>query len=207
MGKETSKHLKSQNNPYYVLARNAHQLLLVSKSNHQPGPMHCPVNVLTSHLPCLYQQPAMVTDTSPSILRESFAYSTIMKELNIVKREVSILKSTSSSTRCSPSDPELRNEIARLRSEFQSLKATISQDSSATDHLSFPTQHDPQTSSELKIVAWNCRGLSKAIPLTQDVATNHDVIILTEHWLWPYDLGNLEDIHPEFTGLGCSDNS
>ena len=41
----------------------------------------------------------------------------------------------------------------------------------------------PAMLKSIKIVAWNCRGLSQAIPYIQLLAEVHDVIVLSEHWL------------------------
>ena len=32
-----------------------------------------------------------------------------------------------------------------------------------------------------------------------------DVIALCEHWLWPFDLPKLDQLHPDYTGFGRSD--
>ena len=33
-----------------------------------------------------------------------------------------------------------------------------------------------------------------------------DVIVLNEHWLWPFQLNSLCDIHPDYQGYGVSDH-
>ena len=33
-----------------------------------------------------------------------------------------------------------------------------------------------------------------------------DIIVLSEHWLWPFDLYKLDEVHPDFTGLGHADS-
>ena len=52
---------------------------------------------------------------------------------------------------------------------------------------------------------WNCHGPSQAIPYTQLLAEKSDIIILTEHWLWPYELSKLDSVITGYTGLGVSD--
>ena len=32
-----------------------------------------------------------------------------------------------------------------------------------------------------------------------------DIILLSEHWLWPFDLHKLQVIHPDYAGFGYSD--
>ena len=34
----------------------------------------------------------------------------------------------------------------------------------------------------------------------------HDIIMLAEHWLWPYELAHLNSILEVYHGKGCKDN-
>ena len=38
---------------------------------------------------------------------------------------------------------------------------------------------------------WNCRGLKGSVPYIQSLPS---VLVLVEHWLWPYDLDKLKTI-------------
>ena len=38
------------------------------------------------------------------------------------------------------------------------------------------------------------------------ISDGSDVIVLSEHWLWPFDLHRLEGIHPDFMGWGQADS-
>jgi hypothetical protein len=58
--------------------------------------------------------------------------------------------------------------------------------------------------TSLMVCAWNCHGFSQALQYIQHLAQEHDVLVLSEHWLWPYELHKLDDIHPDFVGLGIS---
>lgn len=56
----------------------------------------------------------------------------------------------------------------------------------------------------IKIVTWNCRGLHNSIPYIQLLISNDvDVIILQEHWLWPFEHNHLQSIsnHYSFTAV------
>ena len=63
---------------------------------------------------------------------------------------------------------------------------------------------DPPTNSvtdheTLTITSWNCRGLHNSKPYILDlIKTCTDIIILQEHWLWPFDLSGLSSIHPQY---------
>ena len=59
----------------------------------------------------------------------------------------------------------------------------------------------------LTVTTWNCRGLSQGTPyLTNILDSGSDVVILSEHWLWPFELHMLDEIHPDFSGLGNADS-
>ena len=75
-----------------------------------------------------------------------------------------------------------------------------------TTHISAPTTHNAAPTT-LKITCWNCRGLSNSIQyLGELIDDGSDVILLSEHWLWPFDLHRLSDIHPDFMGWGLADS-
>lgn len=58
----------------------------------------------------------------------------------------------------------------------------------------------------LKITSWNCRGLASSIPyLNSLISAGSDIIVISEHWLWPFELHRLNEIHPEFIGYGQAD--
>ena len=63
-----------------------------------------------------------------------------------------------------------------------------------------------QVERQVKLTCWNCRGLSNSVPyLNSMIDERSSVIVLSEHWLWPYKLQRLEDIHPDFNWVGKSD--
>ena len=137
----------------------------------------------------------------------SFATSVIMKEINIIKNELNSLKSSVSSLHSRlPSDNALRDEIACLR---QSLNATHPPSAphrlSATScSTSFPNLRHP-SSRGLNVTSWNCRGLSSAVLYLQVLADKSDIISISEHWLWPFELHTLNSILPGYSSYGCSD--
>ena len=61
-------------------------------------------------------------------------------------------------------------------------------------------------SSNIIVVSWNCRGLSHAVPYLQHLSETVDIIVLAEHWLWPFELSKLDSIVPGFQGVGVSDS-
>ena len=65
-------------------------------------------------------------------------------------------------------------------------------------------QH-PQDHSGLTVSAWNCRDLTCAAPYINHLAESCDIIVLSEHWLWPHSLHKLDDLASGFSSYGCSD--
>lgn len=60
---------------------------------------------------------------------------------------------------------------------------------------------------QLKITAWNCRGLTNSSPfLTKIIENGSEIIIVSEHWLWPFELNRLNEIDPDFISYGHADS-
>ena len=65
-------------------------------------------------------------------------------------------------------------------------------------------QHSSLIAS-LSITTWNCRGLTNAAPYIHHlIESGSDIVAITEHWLWPYQLSKLDEINPQYTGFGVS---
>ena len=58
----------------------------------------------------------------------------------------------------------------------------------------------------VKIISWNCRGLNFSLPYVEVLADNADKIVLSEHWLWPFDLHKFDGIHPDMKGTAVADS-
>ena len=143
----------------------------------------------------------------------------ISRDISAMKDDIRQLKSELSSLRNLPpvnSQSEYRVEIGRelskLRSEVTLLRGKLASLSSPASQEpepppSNPTNRGQQTTSDrIKIAAWNCRGVANAHPyLNQLISNGSDVIILSEHWLWPFQLNQLQDIHPSYAGFGFAD--
>ena len=62
------------------------------------------------------------------------------------------------------------------------------------------------TQRSLTISCWNCRGWATGTAyLDHLVQGGSDVIVLSEHWLWPYELHKLDEFNSEYQGLGKAD--
>ena len=63
-----------------------------------------------------------------------------------------------------------------------------------------------QLTSKLSICTWNCRGLHNSIPYIKVLISKEvDVIILQEHWLWPFQLDQLNSIDNRYTFTAVCD--
>lgn len=53
--------------------------------------------------------------------------------------------------------------------------------------------------SSLRITTWNCRGLRTGEPYLNRLAEKHsDIVVVTEHWLWPYESHKLANVHDDY---------
>ena len=58
----------------------------------------------------------------------------------------------------------------------------------------------------LQLTCWNCRGLSGSLPYLEALMEGGSkVIVLSEHWLWPYELDKLSQISEEYEAVGKAD--
>ena len=56
------------------------------------------------------------------------------------------------------------------------------------------------------ISSWNCRGLSCSEAYLEYLSNQPDIILLQEHWLWPFELHKLSSIIDGFCAVGVSDS-
>ena len=70
-----------------------------------------------------------------------------------------------------------------------------------------PINSTPTTSQQsLTLSCWNCRGWATSVPyLEHIVQRGSDVIVISEHWLWPFELHKLNEFNPHYTSLGKAD--
>ncbi len=59
----------------------------------------------------------------------------------------------------------------------------------------------------LVLTTWNCRDLNKGEPYRHQLADNDsDVVVVTEHWLWPFESQRLSQVHPSFAAETKTDS-
>ena len=60
---------------------------------------------------------------------------------------------------------------------------------------------------KLKMSCWNCRGLSSRLPYINSLFEDGTrILVLSEHWLWPYELHKLNEINQMYEAVGKSDS-
>ena len=63
-----------------------------------------------------------------------------------------------------------------------------------------------QSGTQMYLSCWNCRGLSTSLPyLISLLKEGSKIVVLSEHWLWPYELHRLNEIDEEYEAVGKSD--
>ena len=104
----------------------------------------------------------------------------------------------------------VQREISTLKQDFRTEVCDINR---KIDCLStgIPVQSCKPTSSStihpLKITSWNCRGVCNAQPYLEQLKNNgHDIIMIAEHWLWPYELARLDSVLEGYQGTGVCDH-
>lgn len=98
----------------------------------------------------------------------------------------------------------LKDEIKFLHHKLDSISPILSRATSPEPPQATYVAHS--NPSHLTITTFNCRGLSNAIPYILHLIENgSDIIALSEHWLWPYNINTLSNIHPDYDGFGYCD--
>ena len=60
--------------------------------------------------------------------------------------------------------------------------------------------------SSIMVTSWNCRELSNSFPYIGALIDGGlSILVLSEHWLWPYELEKLSEINDEYEALGKAD--
>ena len=118
---------------------------------------------------------------------EKFSYpSTVIQELDLMK--------------------SLVDDIANKPTSLTTSTQTVECASSVVHHPTLADQRMCHLHPVLRIAAWNCRGLSSGLPYCELLVESHDIIIISEHWLWPFELHKIQNIHPNMTGTATADN-
>lgn len=57
---------------------------------------------------------------------------------------------------------------------------------------------------DMSICSFNCRSFKSSLPAIHELCTTHDIVLLQEHWLLPFDLPILNTAHNDFLSIGLS---
>lgn len=90
-------------------------------------------------------------------------------------------------------------KVWKTNSPSRDLTSVNSANSVLTTPLSSSSLH-----KTISIVTWNCRGNSSHY-LQDLISKGVDIIIVQEHWLWTFELGSFNNLHPNFAFSAISD--
>ena len=171
-----------------------------------------PVSEIISEQVSEHSQDQLPTSLDFSNTLISREISTLKEELRTIKVDIASIHNKSlvnfppnTEVRFGHMLKNIKDEISLLHTRFDEVLATSQIPSSQAS--SFSTTASNLDPHDLTISTWNCRGLLNAKPyLHKLVMEGSDVIVLNEHWLWPFQLKSLCDIHPDYQGYGVSDH-
>ena len=162
-------------------------------------------------------------EVTPMPTAQSIASVMIAKDVYELKTKMDDLQRRMSRVESLSSPAIIKNELQQIKSVVSNMSAMQTQ---KPEHHNVTTetqttnshvlsrqllderpvnQSSPAAAHSLSVATWNCRGLSNGIPYIEHLANSHNVIVVSEHWLWPFELHKLNDIHPNMTGLAIAD--
>lgn len=156
-------------------------------------------------------------EVTPMPTAQSFASFMIAKDVYELKTKIDNLQRRISRVESLSSPAIIKKELQQIKSisAMQTQKpehhnvTTGTQTSNAYSRQlpdEYPAnQSSPVAAHSLSVATWNCRGLSNGVPYIEHLANSHNIIIVSEHWLWPFELHKLNDIHPNMTRLAIAD--
>ena len=71
--------------------------------------------------------------------------------------------------------------------------------------LSPTTTQSTSEGASVSLAFCNCRGMFHSEPYLNALVKSVDIILIQEHWLWPYELCKLSSYLPRFKSVGKSD--
>ena len=146
----------------------------------------------------------------------------ISREINNLKDEMRSMKSdiafllhkSNEATDVSLANNMVGKELLSIKRELSCLREAMSLNCTSTVEVEVPDVLAAQkhsntihtTHNQLVITSWNCRGYKNALPyINHLLESGSDVIALSEHWMWPFEIPELCHIHPDYTGFGRAD--
>ena len=146
----------------------------------------------------------------------------ISREINNLKDEMRSMKSdiafllrkSNEATDVSLANNMVGKELLSIKRELSCLREAMSINCTSTVEVEVPDVLAAQkhsktihtTHNQLVITSWNCRGYKNALPyINHLLESGSDVIALSEHWMWPFEIPELCHIHPDYTGFGRAD--
>ena len=147
------------------------------------------INLTSSQLPSPPRLP----------LASEFSRILISKEINSMKRDIQDIRSQLLSIERSSNTSIIMKDLQHVKDTISTLMANgmthrpqVYQSSCTSSRSEVPTQDSVASLPKcLKIASLNCRGLHSSRPYIEDLAEGADIVALSEHWLWPFELGEI----------------
>ena len=124
--------------------------------------------------------------------------------MTTLRSEVLTLSRTATSLQCGQDLELVKRELSCLNTEVERVRNQTVQ--SSTSEIMKPNKSvtsvictSSPSFSSISVQSWNYRGIMSGAPYVQHMAEEGaDIIVLCEHWLRPYQLHQLQLLHPEF---------
>ena len=145
------------------------------------------------------------------------ANSFMTREINLLRQELTSLRSevltlskTATSLQCGQDLELVKRELSCLNTEVERVRNLAVQYSTSeimkpNKSVTAVTGTSSPSFSYICVQSWNYRDIMSGAPYVQHMAEEADIVVLCEHWLWPYQLHQLQLLHPEFKAFGVAD--
>ena len=67
------------------------------------------------------------------------------------------------------------------------------------------THNMVKRNTSMCLTTWNARGIKHGEPYLSSLSTSSDVIVVSEHWLWPFEASKLSQVNGEFSAEVVTD--
>ena len=146
---------------------------------------------------------------------ETVAATLIARDINILKTKIRQLQTQVNKLEKFSNSGLVKQEIQQMKAMMSDLSTKATRTSSSSmqitsilhDHKSIQVNLSSPTPppSSFTIASWNCRDIKSGLPYVVSLADNHDVIVLNEHWLWPFEIHKFLNLHPDMSGFAIAD--
>ncbi len=131
--------------------------------------------------------------------------STLKDDVRNIKADIACINNRST-VRFQPNiEVQFRRILKDIKDELSHLRTRLNQTVHESQTKEAPTS--PVAVTLIKHIYLELRGLHNALPYLHHLITEgSNIIAINEHWLWPFQLNSLNNIHSDYRGYGVSDH-